>query len=287
MPEISHLRCSLFADDACFSFSDKCPIILEQTINNELCKIGQWFNLNKLCLNLDKTNYIIFTKKRLNYDFNICINNDKIKETSSTKYLGVIIDNKLSWKPHIDQVVGKLSKGCWAVCRIRPYVNLHTLKIIYYSLIYPHLQYCVASWGLAAQTHLNSIITKQKRIIKIMTFNSMTSSSNPIFIELNLLKFNDIYKLKVGLAMRRLIGENSLGNNDLSLLSNTHSYSTRSANNNNFFIPSVRTNLGKTSLKYQGPIIWNSIPNDFKSLPLQSFKTKVRNHLFSYYNNVH
>ena len=50
-----------------------------------------------------------------------------------------------------------------------------------------------------------TLITKQKRIIKIMTFNSMTSHSNPLFIELNLLKLNNIFRLKVGLAMRRLI----------------------------------------------------------------------------------
>ena len=112
----------------------------------------------------------------------------------------------------------------------------------------------------------------------------MTSHSNPLFIELNLLKLNDIYRLKVGLAMRRLIGENSLEINNLSLISTSHNHYTRSAKNNNFYLPSVRTNLDKSSIKFQGPIIWNTIPNDIKSLPLQSFKNKFRNHLHSNYS---
>ena len=119
-----------------------------------------------------------------------------------------------------------------------------------------------------------------------MTFNSITSPSNPLFIELNLLKLNDIYRLKVGLAMRRLIRENSLEINDLSLISTSHSHYTRSAKSNNFFIPSVRTNLGKSSIKFQGPIIWNTIPNEIKSLSLQSFKSKFRNHLINSYNSL-
>ena len=151
---------------------------------------------------------MIFTNKRLTHKFSIFIENNKLEETNSTKYLGVIIDNKLNWKAHIEQVVKKLSKGCWAVCMIRPYVDVHTLKVIYYSLIYPHLQYCIVSWGLAAKTHLNSIVTKQKRALKTMTFNSIMTPSNPLFLQANLFKFKDIYKLKVGMTMHQMLREN-------------------------------------------------------------------------------
>ena len=119
-----------------------------------------------------------------------------------------------------------------------------------------------------------------------MTFKQITSASNPIFIELNLLKLNDIYKLKVGLAMRRMLREGSVVNNSSSLLTNSHNYSTRSSKNNNFFIPSVRTNLGKSSLSYQGPIIWNAIPNEIKLLSLYSFKNKFRAHLINNYSSL-
>ena len=71
LPEMSSLRCSLFADDACFSYSHECQIELEKYINNELLKIAQWFKLNKLCLNFDKTTYMIFTNKSRNYSYNI------------------------------------------------------------------------------------------------------------------------------------------------------------------------------------------------------------------------
>ena len=116
-----------------------------------------------------------------------------------------------------------------------------------------------------------------------MTFKPITSPSNPIFIELDLLKLKDIYQLKVGLAMRRMLREGSMANSS-SLLINSHTHSTRSSKNNNCFIPTVRTNLGKSSINYQGPIIWNSIPKEIKSLSLYSFKKKFCSHLIKNYS---
>jgi hypothetical protein len=77
--------------------------------------------------------------------------------------------------------------------------------------------------------------------------------------------------------MSQMMRENSLAANNISLISTSHNYSSRSSNNNNCFIPYVRTDIGKSSIKYQGPIVWNTIPNEIKSLSCQSFKIKFRN----------
>ena len=118
----------------------------------------------------------------------------------------------------------------------------------------------------------------------MMTFNSLTTSSNPLFIELKLLKLNDIYNLKVGLAMRQMVREKSLATYDISLISTSHHYSTRSSSKYNCFIPFVRTNIGKSLIKYQGPIIWNSIPKEIKNLSHQAFKINFKNHLLNSYS---
>ena len=96
--------------------------------------------------------------------------------------------------------------------------------------------------------------------------------SNRLFLLSQFLKLKDIYNLKVGLAMHQMLREKSLAANNISLLSNSHNYDTRSSYNKNCYIPSIRTNIGKTSIKYQGPIVWNSIPNDLKSLSPLLFK---------------
>ena len=97
---------------------------------------------NKLTINYKKTNYIIITKRKTNQSlFKIKIGQNEIIQKDSVKYLGIIIDNKMNWTQHINYLNYKLCKGLWVISKLKKYVNTHTLKIIYYSLIYSHLKY--------------------------------------------------------------------------------------------------------------------------------------------------
>ena len=150
-----HLSCNLnlnlFADDSYFSCSSSSPKTLESRINKEMDKVLTWFNVNKLTINLDKTSYMIVTNKKINYNFNINFGNQLISKCTQAKYLGVIIDEKLTWKYHTQTVKRKLASGCWALYKLRPFVNEATLRKVYFSLIYSILQYCISCWG----KHLN------------------------------------------------------------------------------------------------------------------------------------
>ena len=76
---------------------------LQEIFNNELQLITKWLNTNKLLINVSKTNFIVFTKKKCNIDaisINMC--NSEIKQVSSLKFLGVIVDNILNWSNHIN-----------------------------------------------------------------------------------------------------------------------------------------------------------------------------------------
>ena len=75
---------------------------MEDELNSELSKISIWLRANKLSLNIGKTHFMLFSnKKRRHYDLNIKIDETKIEEVKKTKFLGVIIDNKLTWKDHV------------------------------------------------------------------------------------------------------------------------------------------------------------------------------------------
>ena len=87
----SSLKLNLFADDAYLSSSNSNPRTLEREINTELDKIYNWLNINKLSLNIEKTNYLIFTPPKNSYQYNISIGNQIIKRANQVKYLGVII----------------------------------------------------------------------------------------------------------------------------------------------------------------------------------------------------
>ena len=111
----------LFADDTNLFFSCKDMLHLFNTVNSELDKLSIWFKANKLSLNIKKTNYILFGNKRLSATVfhNVSIDGQLLERIEYTKLLGVYIDEKLTWKKHIEHVASKISKGLGAMGRIR------------------------------------------------------------------------------------------------------------------------------------------------------------------------
>ena len=228
-------------------------------------------------------------KRKTNYEFKLLLENRLIEKTDSIKYLGVTFDEKLNWKCHLKNLENKLSRGMWAISKLRRFVNSKTLRSVYYSLIYSHLIYCISSWGSAPQKHLDKIFVKQKKTIRIMTFSPYLAHTTPIFYHLKLLKLEDIFKLRVATLAFKIINlrnsNNSFTNKPRSTLNLPHSYNTRAKTNRNIYPIFARTRLGQSSLEYQIPSIWNKLPNNIRQLStINSFKYKFKQHLVNQYN---
>ena len=102
----------LFVDDTnLFCTNDKFDILVSE-IDVKLINIHKWVKINKLSLNIEKTNFMLFTPNGFSRNMN-CINIDghRIEEVRQTKFLGVILDNKLNWHAHCEYICGKMSKG--------------------------------------------------------------------------------------------------------------------------------------------------------------------------------
>ena len=101
----------LFADDTNIFCSNENIEVLQDTLNRELAQLFVWFSINKLSLNLGKTNYMLFRSRPPDLELHLKINNADIPKTkvTATKFLGIIIDDRLNWKPHIQSVKSKLS----------------------------------------------------------------------------------------------------------------------------------------------------------------------------------
>ena len=97
------------------------------------------------------------------------------------KYLGVLIDDNLSWKHHINYIATKISKGIGIIARLRHSVPHTTLLNINRSLIEPYISYCLVAWGQSASTHLKKIVILQKRVLRLMYFSDYISHSAPLF----------------------------------------------------------------------------------------------------------
>lgn len=117
------------------------------TVRTELKTLVKWFDNNRLSINLNKTKYIIFGNKTINKPCQLKIADIEIERVCATKFLGVVIDNKLNWKSHINILKSKISKIVAILYKIKPCVNQNALYILYNSLILPYLNYCVEIWG--------------------------------------------------------------------------------------------------------------------------------------------
>ena len=112
----------LFADDTNIFISHKDLDPLIQIINSEISRLNSWFIANKLSLNLSKTNFIIFTKRkydRSSVSNKITFDGGAIHQVSSTKFLGVQIDEHLTWSDHIQSVADKISKTCGILSKLK------------------------------------------------------------------------------------------------------------------------------------------------------------------------
>ena len=149
------------------------------------------------------TKYMLFsgnTSDKTN-KYNVTIGKYSLEQVDQIKYFGIILDNKLSWKPHIQLICTKLSSGSWALTRLRNYVDISMLKTVYYSSIYSHLQYCITTMGLAYAIARYSLEKLHKRIIKIITQSSYCAHTTPLFYKLNFLKIKDIFNFEIAKTM--------------------------------------------------------------------------------------
>ena len=196
----------LFADDTHIFFQDSSLVKIEKTVNKELCKINDWLIVNRLSLNISKTNFVIFHpfNKPLKQRITLKLRKSAIQECKSIKYLGLIFDSSLCWKSHCDKVCKTISRLTGILYKIRPYVNKEILSMLYYSLIYPHLIYGVEIWGSSLYSNLSRILSIQKKLVRMITRNDYRLNnfsyppSEPLFYDLGILKIKEIYTLFVG-----------------------------------------------------------------------------------------
>ncbi len=111
-----------------------------------MSKLHIWFSINKLSLNLAKTKFILFGKKGVN-NINIQVNGKNIERVDEYKVLGVMIDNLLSWRPHVNQLQSKLARSVSVLWKAQKILNHKSLQTRYSALVAPHLQYCAEVWG--------------------------------------------------------------------------------------------------------------------------------------------
>ena len=152
----------MFADDTNLFISAKDIKQVFQMMNEELVTIQNWFNANKLSLNADKTKYSFFNP--LSYADKIPlrlpelkIGNTVIKREENMKFLGVLLDENMTWRRHIECIESKISKNLGILYKARYVLNLTCTKQLYFSFIHSYLNYGNIAWGSTNKSKLNVI----------------------------------------------------------------------------------------------------------------------------------
>ena len=120
-----------------------------------------------------------------------------LRKKDHIKYLGVMIDESLTWKYHISYICSRVSRNIGTISKLRHYLSIHQLKQIYYNLIYPYLSYAVIAWGSAYKTHLQTLQSKQNTVLRLMFFATtsgpFTETALPFLNLLDILTVDNVY----------------------------------------------------------------------------------------------
>ena len=119
-------------------------------INIELSKVYEWLAINKLSLNVEKTKYMIFhaiNKNISQIELDFYINDEKIERVNRFNLFGIVLDENLSWKHHIDMISNKISRCVGVINRLKHFLPTNILRTLYCSMIQSHLNYAILVWG--------------------------------------------------------------------------------------------------------------------------------------------
>jgi hypothetical protein len=251
-----------FADDTIILNSSHSIQRIKVSLSHDIANICDWLCANRLSLNTSKTEIILFQPKSKHSKKNLTlkINNKIIYPSNKIRYLGVILDSRLTWRDHLTELSSKLSRANGLLSRIRHYVDARTLRSLYYSLFHSHLSYGCLTWGSARKSELNRIVKLQNQALRIMTFSDFSEPTSALFAQLGILKLNDVIVLNLRLFMH------DWHNSKIpAALTNffqiyTTGVNTRMGTSLKLALPNRRTEMyGSASIKYKGALDFNKL----------------------------
>ena len=251
----------LFADDASILYRDKNKSALEKNIETDIKNIISWLNCNKLSLNVNKTHLLYF---KPNNNLSIHINNTLISNSNSTTFLGLEINKNLNWKDHIRKIGNKIAFIIYTLNKLKNILPKHILRLIYTSLILPHLNYGLNVWFNSPISVKTRLIKLQKRAIRIISGVSYNAHTDPLYADLNILKLEDMYNIKnYSLYLKLLKNECTPFIQSTLHHHNSHTYNTRLPNH--IYPNKVSHNLDKQQINYQLYKTLQNIPTFIKN----------------------
>ena len=223
------------------------------------------------------------------------------------KYLGLLVDEYLTWEEHINGISTKISRSIGIITLLRSKMNKNLLVNLYYSLVYSHIIYGIQVWGSACQTKLDKIQVLQNKAVRVISRVQYFQiygeppgplpSSDPLYKDLEILKLYDIFKFHIAKFVFQCLTQEAppTFHSWFKLNSEVHQHGTTSnveIIRENYFDVGIATqakvlhtkqfnlvNYGGKSLQVAGPTIWNDLPSEIRNKErLNPFKYSCKKH---------
>jgi len=281
---------TLFADDTTILYSHKNLNTQVSTINRELSEVSNWFKANKLSVNASKTYFMILGTPQMTNKYNIIgspeiiLDDTILDRVTNTKFLGVIIDENIKWKLHIEATSKTVSRNIGVMNKLKHYIPERILHSLYCSLVMPYINYGILVWGNAYKTYVQKIFKLQKRAMRVISNSHYRSHAAPLFSKFNITNVYDTFHLELGVFMYKYINGQlpSSFNKYFIKRSDIHKLETRYKDD--FNKTRNKKCSSDRSVKTNGPILWNSIEENIKkSKSLSHFRIQFKKQLLSEY----
>ena len=280
-------NCLLFANDTTIYLSHKNKKYREWCIQEDLKTLQDWFQANKLILNLSKTVCMQFQNKKVDQHCHIDIDGYSLPVVTSTKFLGIWIDNKLKWQTHFDRLCLKIIRNTNLLKLCKNEINMCTKKLIYYAHIYSHLVYGCTTWGnMLRKEQIQKLQKLQNICLYYITNRRVTVST---YQEHKILRISSIIKLqnlKLGYKMQhsqlpKPVLEACTADSNKKTLVKKHHYNTRCKRELNH--PAPKSKWYKNSFLVKSLTQYQSLPYEVRKIDhFQSFVSSCKKLLLDY-----
>jgi endonuclease/exonuclease/phosphatase family metal-dependent hydrolase len=271
-------KCEMFADDTTLHSSAVDVDSLSVSLQRSADELQNWSEHNHMALNAKKTEVMLITtrQKRQNLKASfpkIKISNQNLEEVSHHKVLGVIIDNNLSWSNHIQHLCKKVSKKTYQLSRMKHFLNEHARKIFFTAHIQSAIDYASTLWDAASGNIMKPLNSLHRRAIKSVLLKSKIDHTD--YKQLGILPLNQRLQLNKLLFVHKVINKKAPTTLCSQLKFNI------SQNSKRLHPPIPRIDLYKTSLRYSGSALWNTLPTNLRNsnYTIHTFREHVQKHI--------
>ena len=258
----------MFADDTNLFMSNSNIKQLFSDMNIELAKVSTWFKANRLSLNVDKTKWTLFhssSRKRFIPEVlpNIVIDELVIEREEITKFLGVLIDENINWKTHIEYIISKVSKSIGILYRVRDIVSKEDSIQLYYAFIQSYVNYGCIVWASTNKTKLEPLYRRQKHALRVINFVSRETHAAPLFLDIRALS---IYQLNIFniLCLTYKSINKICPKAFYSLVKKKPPNKYQLRKEGLLFEPKCKTKFSQFGISYRAPHLWNALVANVK-----------------------